>query len=302
MAGRAEMAAAEAAMGRLAAAAWDARAALTAAGIPGPGAGAEARAWARRVLGAGLRALEPLELLLAELEAPAAPGPAAPAAAGTGTPLGDAPAGLGGVAGAGEVAAAGAGAQAGGGLSAGVAGGAQRPWADLPAELLEKVARAVHAEDRLWFRLVCRSWAAAGAGVAPAAGEKPLPPGKVTRTRMPDAAASVARLEMVLGALEGTPVLVEDDDGNFVDGGDCIISASQISGLRALEVGLCKCAAKNGHLEVLKWARAKGYPWDEQTCAEAAKNGHLEVLQWARANGCPWHPISKASSILNRAN
>ena len=298
MAGRAEMAAAEAAMGRLAEAAWDARAALTAAGIPGPGAGAEARAWARRVLGAGPRALEPLELLLAELEAPAAPGPAAPAAAGAGVPPGDAPAGLDGVAGAGEVAAEGA----GGGPSRGEGQGLDRAWAGLPPELLGAVARAVPAGDRLWFRLVCRSWAAAGAGVAPAAGAKPLPPGKVTRTRMPDAAASVARLEMVLGALEGTPVLVEDNDGNFVDGGDCIISASQISGLRALEVGLCKCAAKNGHLEVLKWARAKGYPWDEQTCAEAAKNGHLEVLQWARANGCPWHPISKASSILNRAN
>ena len=85
-----------------------------------------------------------------------------------------------------------------------MAGGAQRPWADLPAELLEKVARAVHAEDRLWFRLVCRNWATAGAGVAPAAGEKPLPPGKVTRTRGPDAAASVARAEMVLGVLEGS--------------------------------------------------------------------------------------------------
>ena len=118
MAGRAEMAAAEAAMKRLAAAAWDARAALTAAGIPGPGAGAEARAWALRVLGAGLRPLEPLEGLLAELEAPAALGPAAPAAAGAGVPPGDARARLGGVAGAGELAAEGA----GGGPSAGGAG------------------------------------------------------------------------------------------------------------------------------------------------------------------------------------
>ena len=43
----------------------------------------------------------------------------------------------------------------------------------------------------------------------------------------------------------------------------------------------------NGHLEVLKWARAHGCPWDESTCAKAAMNGHLEVLQWARAHGCP---------------
>ena len=51
---------------------------------------------------------------------------------------------------------------------------------------------------------------------------------------------------------------------------------------------LCEDAARGGHLEVLKWARANDCPWDEWTCAEAAENGHLEVLQWARENGCPW--------------
>ena len=45
-------------------------------------------------------------------------------------------------------------------------------------------------------------------------------------------------------------------------------------------------AAENGHLEVLKWARAKGCPWDDNTCAWAALNGHFEVLEWAEANGC----------------
>jgi hypothetical protein len=46
-------------------------------------------------------------------------------------------------------------------------------------------------------------------------------------------------------------------------------------------------AALGGHLEVLKWARENGCPWDELTCAWAAKSGHIEVLKWARANGCP---------------
>ena len=41
-------------------------------------------------------------------------------------------------------------------------------------------------------------------------------------------------------------------------------------------------------MEMLKYARAHGCPWDEGTCAAAARGGHLEVLQWARANGCPW--------------
>jgi hypothetical protein len=48
-------------------------------------------------------------------------------------------------------------------------------------------------------------------------------------------------------------------------------------------------AAKRGHLEVLKWARANGCPWTSDTCSYAAKGGHLQVLKWARANGCPWN-------------
>ena len=50
----------------------------------------------------------------------------------------------------------------------------------------------------------------------------------------------------------------------------------------------CAFAASNGHLTVLQWMRANGCPWNEYTCELAAKHGHLDVLQWARANGCPW--------------
>ncbi len=39
---------------------------------------------------------------------------------------------------------------------------------------------------------------------------------------------------------------------------------------------------------MLKWARANGCPWNQETCALAAKYGYLEVLKWARENGCPW--------------
>ena len=45
-------------------------------------------------------------------------------------------------------------------------------------------------------------------------------------------------------------------------------------------------AAEGGHLEVLKWARENGSPWDEDICAYAAESGHFEVLKWARENGC----------------
>jgi hypothetical protein len=51
---------------------------------------------------------------------------------------------------------------------------------------------------------------------------------------------------------------------------------------------LCAYAARGGHLEVLKWSRENGCPWDKWTCEYAAKGGHFEVLKWARENGCPW--------------
>ncbi len=46
-------------------------------------------------------------------------------------------------------------------------------------------------------------------------------------------------------------------------------------------------AAREGHLEVLQWARDQGCPWDKWTCASATQGGHLEVLQWAIEQGCP---------------
>ncbi|KAJ8606084.1 hypothetical protein CTAYLR_005196 [Chrysophaeum taylorii] len=50
----------------------------------------------------------------------------------------------------------------------------------------------------------------------------------------------------------------------------------------------CRVAAEAGSLEVLSWARARGYAWDERTCSSAAEGGHLDVLKWARQHGCPW--------------
>jgi hypothetical protein len=51
----------------------------------------------------------------------------------------------------------------------------------------------------------------------------------------------------------------------------------------------CADAAANGHLDVIQWSRENGCPWDEYICAYAAENGHLDVLQWCRENGCPWN-------------
>lgn len=45
-------------------------------------------------------------------------------------------------------------------------------------------------------------------------------------------------------------------------------------------------------MELLKWVRSEGCPWDEATCVLAAGTGHLEVLRWARLNGCAWAPAA----------
>ena len=171
---------------------------------------------------------------------------------------------------------------AGPGPAGGPPPGSPRDWAGgLPPELLEAVARAVPAGDRLWFRLVCRNWAEAGAGAAPPPdpvwGHWLVP---VTRTRPADAAVSVARAEMVLGVLERSPVLMRDwrfsGYGNFHGYSH-----------ESFKHDLCRLAAGGGHLEVLQWARAQECDWDEQTCLEAEEGEHFEVLEWARAQGCP---------------
>ena len=54
------------------------------------------------------------------------------------------------------------------------------------------------------------------------------------------------------------------------------------------EFNVCAEAAKAGHLDVLKSARAQGCPWDASTCIAAAQHGHLHILRWARRQGCPW--------------
>ena len=54
--------------------------------------------------------------------------------------------------------------------------------------------------------------------------------------------------------------------------------------------GTSSWAAERGHLEVLKWMRAQDppCPWNWRVSSHAAREGHLEVLRWARSQGCPW--------------
>lgn len=63
--------------------------------------------------------------------------------------------------------------------------------------------------------------------------------------------------------------------------------------------GVCIGAAKNGHLDVLKWLHAHGAPWCENVCAAAAKSGNLNVLKWLHANGAPLGRMSGAKAAAN---
>lgn len=62
------------------------------------------------------------------------------------------------------------------------------------------------------------------------------------------------------------------------------------------DVSICSAAAEGGHLEVVKWLRARNIGWDVWTCVGAAAGGHLEVLQWAFAELTADQPHAAAVS------
>ena len=65
-------------------------------------------------------------------------------------------------------------------------------------------------------------------------------------------------------------------------------------------VAVCREAAKEGHLDIVRYLRLMlGCPWDGSVCANAAAGGHLNVLQWLRDKGCPWHKDTPAWAELN---
>lgn len=60
-------------------------------------------------------------------------------------------------------------------------------------------------------------------------------------------------------------------------------SASDV-GTQGFEV-----AAREGHLEIVRWLREHDFPWNQDVTRAAAASGRLEILQFLFANGCPWH-------------
>jgi Ankyrin repeats (3 copies) len=48
-------------------------------------------------------------------------------------------------------------------------------------------------------------------------------------------------------------------------------------------------AAQNGHTAMCEYLRAEEYPWGKDACHDAARNGHVDTLKWLHEHGCPWH-------------
>ena len=53
-----------------------------------------------------------------------------------------------------------------------------------------------------------------------------------------------------------------------------------------MPTAFCYRVAKVNSLELLLWARGKGYPWTIKVTMIAAQRGYLSVLKWAVENGC----------------
>jgi hypothetical protein len=61
-----------------------------------------------------------------------------------------------------------------------------------------------------------------------------------------------------------------------------------LNGSKNRDTLTCAYAAALGRLELLKWLRSQGCPWNESTCRQAVMSGKLEVLNWARCEWCSW--------------
>ncbi|SOB74030.1 ankyrin repeat [Cedratvirus lausannensis] len=52
---------------------------------------------------------------------------------------------------------------------------------------------------------------------------------------------------------------------------------------------VCTIAAKENNMQVLQWAKQRGYELDSFIYFYAAKYGNLEMAKWLGKNGCPWN-------------
>ena len=56
---------------------------------------------------------------------------------------------------------------------------------------------------------------------------------------------------------------------------------------------LMRQAARSGNLELVRWLRGEGCPWNMYTCYWAVEKGRVETLRWVRENGCLWNTYTR---------
>jgi hypothetical protein len=55
-------------------------------------------------------------------------------------------------------------------------------------------------------------------------------------------------------------------------------------------------------VDVIRWARANGCPWDSAASESAARRGNLGILQWLVAEGCPYGDMTRAWATVRGHN
>jgi hypothetical protein len=84
-----------------------------------------------------------------------------------------------------------------------------------------------------------------------------------------------------LAAVPRDVLRVED----YLSSASLFVWARQELHMPARKKDIAAIAARGGHLEVLKWLRAKKgrCSWARSVCENAAEHGHLHELEWSRS-------------------
>lgn len=106
-------------------------------------------------------------------------------------------------------------------------------------------------------------------------------------------AATGGHLDILIWARDQDPPLPWDGNTAIFaaqEGHWKVVKWTWAQNLPSRSSAICSYAARQGRLDMLQWARKRGYDWNYWVYIEAAQNGHVDVLQWAMDNDCPEIP------------